>query len=97
MTVNPDNVEYILTTHFVNFPKGKPFTEILGDFLGCGIFNVDGELWRTQRKLASHEFSAKSLQEFVVETLESEVEMRLLPALETSSRDGAIVDLQVRA
>ncbi|XP_022982702.1 cytochrome P450 94B3 [Cucurbita maxima] len=94
VTVNPDNVEYILTTHFVNFPKGKPFTEILGDFLGCGIFNVDGELWRTQRKLASHEFSAKSLQEFVVETLESEVEMRLLPALETSSRDGAVVDLQ---
>lgn len=95
VTVNPANVEYILTTHFLNFPKGKPFTEILNDFLGCGIFNVDGDQWRTQRKLASHEFSAKSLQEFVVETLKSEVEMRLLPALEASAHNAKVVDLQV--
>ncbi|KAL0549573.1 hypothetical protein IC582_014058 [Cucumis melo] len=94
VTVNPANVEYILTTHFLNFPKGKPFTEILNDFLGCGIFNVDGDQWRTQRKLASHEFSAKSLQEFVVETLKSEVEMRLLPALEASAHNAKVVDLQ---
>ncbi|KAG7022666.1 Cytochrome P450 94B3, partial [Cucurbita argyrosperma subsp. argyrosperma] len=94
VTTNPVNVEYILTTHFLNFPKGKPFTEILGDFLGCGIFNVDGELWRTQRKLASHEFSAKSLREFVVKTLELEVENRLLPTIEASARDNVVVDLQ---
>ncbi|CAK9317777.1 unnamed protein product [Citrullus colocynthis] len=94
VTVNPVNVEYILTTHFLNFPKGKPFTEILGDFLGCGIFNVDGDQWQTQRKLASHEFSAKSLREFVVKTLKSEVETRLLPALEASAHDAAVVDLQ---
>ncbi|PWA98773.1 cytochrome P450 [Artemisia annua] len=49
VTANPQNVEYILKTNFVNFPKGKPFTEILNDFLGCGIFNVDGDLWHAQR------------------------------------------------
>ncbi|KAK6118088.1 hypothetical protein DH2020_048175 [Rehmannia glutinosa] len=63
VTANPENVEYILKTNFANFPKGKPFTELLGDFLGLGIFNVDGDTWSTQRKLASHEFSARSLRD----------------------------------
>ncbi|TKY63069.1 fatty acid omega-hydroxylase [Spatholobus suberectus] len=94
VTANPENVEYILKTNFSNFPKGKPFTEILGDFLGQGIFNVDGELWLTQRKLASHEFSAKSLREFVMHTLEREVCERLLPVLEALSNENKVVDLQ---
>ncbi|EOY02787.1 Cytochrome P450 family protein, expressed, putative [Theobroma cacao] len=72
VTANSENVEYMLKTNFNNFPKGKPFTEILGDFLGYGIFNVDGELWRMQRKLASHAFSTNSLREVVMSTLEEE-------------------------
>ncbi|XVE54499.1 hypothetical protein DITRI_Ditri03aG0086600 [Diplodiscus trichospermus] len=94
VTANPANVEYMLKTNFDNFPKGKPFTEILGDLLGCGIFNVDGELWSTQRKLASHEFSTKSLRELVVKTLQEEVENRLLPLLEEATETENVVDLQ---
>ncbi|CAN6572423.1 unnamed protein product [Malus baccata var. baccata] len=94
VTANPDNVEYMLKTNFNNFPKGKPFTEILGDFLGYGIFNVDGELWRTQRKLASHEFSTKSLREYMVKTLEEEVEKGLLPLMESLATAAQVVDLQ---
>ncbi|KAL2330411.1 hypothetical protein Fmac_017992 [Flemingia macrophylla] len=41
---NLSNVEYILKTNFANFPKGKPFTEILNDLLACSIFNVDSDL-----------------------------------------------------
>ncbi|KAK9271981.1 hypothetical protein L1049_002350 [Liquidambar formosana] len=96
VTANPENVEYMLKMNFNNFPKGKPFTEILGDFLGCGIFNVDGELWRTQRKLVSHEFSAKSLREFFMHTLKEEVGNRLLPLLESlaAANGGVEVDMQ---
>ncbi|KAG5222729.1 cytochrome P450 [Salix suchowensis] len=94
VTANPGNVEYMLKTNFNNFPKGQPFTEILGDFLGYGIFNVDGELWRTQRKFASHEFTAKSLREFFVMTLEEEVEKGLLPILESLAVTAEVVDLQ---
>ncbi|KAM7483435.1 hypothetical protein LguiB_008018 [Lonicera macranthoides] len=94
VTANPANVEYILKTNFINYPKGKPFTEILGDLLGVGIFNVDGELWNTQRKLASHEFSAKSLREFVVKILEDEVHNRLLPLLEAAVINDTVLDLQ---
>ncbi|KAH6829750.1 cytochrome P450 [Perilla frutescens var. hirtella] len=94
VTANPDNVEYMLKTNFANFPKGKPFTELLGDFLGLGIFNVDGEMWSVQRKLASHEFSAKSLREFVVEVLEEEVKNRLIPVLENAAEFGGVLDMQ---
>ena len=36
----------------------------LKDFLGDGIFTVDGEKWREQRKISSHEFSTKMLRDF---------------------------------
>ncbi|TYG41693.1 hypothetical protein ES288_D12G196000v1 [Gossypium darwinii] len=32
--------------------------------LGDGIFNVDGELWKKQRKTASFEFASKNLRDF---------------------------------
>lgn len=94
LTANPANVEYILKTNFHNFPKGEPLNEILGDLLGHGIFNVDGELWATQRKLASHEFTTKSLKEFVVKALEDEVEGRLIPLLQAAAQKNQIIDLQ---
>ncbi|XP_060204462.1 cytochrome P450 94B3-like [Lycium barbarum] len=94
ITANPNNVEHILKTNFINYPKGQPFTDILGDFLGRGIFNVDGELWSAQRKLASHEFSTKSLREFVVKTLEEVVETRLIPLLDQAAKSGKVLDLQ---
>ncbi|XVF60037.1 hypothetical protein PTKIN_Ptkin08bG0010600 [Pterospermum kingtungense] len=94
VTANSENVEYMLKTNFNNFPKGKPFTEILGDFLGYGIFNVDGELWRAQRKLASHAFSTSSLREFVMRTLEGELQDHLLPLLESLAEASEVVDLQ---
>ena len=95
LTANPANVEYILKTNFHNFPKGEPLNEILGDLLGHGIFNVDGELWATQRKLASHEFTTKSLKQFVVKALEDEVEGRLIPLLQAAAQTNQIIDLQV--
>ncbi|XP_009604998.1 cytochrome P450 94B3-like [Nicotiana tomentosiformis] len=94
ITANANNVEHILKTNFINYPKGQPFTEILGDFLGMGIFNVDGERWNTQRKLASHEFSTKSLREFVVKTLEEVVETRLIPLLDQAAKSTKVLDLQ---
>ncbi|XP_076927644.1 cytochrome P450 94B3-like [Bidens hawaiensis] len=94
VTANPDNIEHILKTKFDNYPKGKPFTDLLGNFLGMGIFNVDGDLWSTQRKLASHEFSAKSLREFVVSVLEEEVTNRLVPLLENAVQNNEVLDMQ---
>lgn len=37
---------------------------IMSDLFGDGIFAVDGEKWRHQRKLASYEFSTRVLRDF---------------------------------
>lgn len=37
---------------------------ILRDLLGDGIFTVDDEKWRQQRKVSSYEFSTKVLRDF---------------------------------
>ncbi|KAF8754820.1 hypothetical protein HU200_011437 [Digitaria exilis] len=94
VTANPANVEHILKGNFGNYPKGKPFTDILGDLLGTGIFNVDGELWYAQRKLVSHEFSARALRELEFAVLEDEARARLVPALGLAAARGDAVDMQ---
>lgn len=63
-TVDPSVVEYILKTNFSNYGKGSYNHENLRDLLGDGIFAVDGENWRHQRKLASYEFSTRVLRDF---------------------------------
>nr|AYV88889.1 cytochrome P450 oxidase CYP704A150 [Polygala tenuifolia] len=63
-TADPVIVEYILKTNFENYGKGTHQHEILRDLLGDGIFSVDGEKWRQQRKISSYEFSTKVLRDF---------------------------------
>ncbi|PKA62382.1 Cytochrome P450 94A1 [Apostasia shenzhenica] len=90
ITANPDNVEYMLKTNFDNFPKGRPFSSILGDLLGRGIFNADGDLWRFQRKLASLELGSLSVRSFAHDIVSGEICHRLLPLLSSVTE----VDLQ---
>ncbi|KAL3680436.1 hypothetical protein R1sor_023392 [Riccia sorocarpa] len=63
-TVDPVNIKHMLKTNFSNYPKGKLFHERMESLLGDGIFNIDGDSWRSQRKTASVEFSLKSLKDF---------------------------------
>ncbi|KAG0626729.1 hypothetical protein M758_2G147000 [Ceratodon purpureus] len=93
-TANVENVEHVLKTRFENYPKGDFMGELLGDFLGKGIFNVDGDLWKLQRKLASHEFTSRSLREFGFECSEKELEDRLVPILFQACEKGDVVDLE---
>ena len=60
-------VEYILKTAFGNFVKGPRFFDNFEEFLGRGIFAVDGEEWKTQRKIASHLFKTKNLKTAMAE------------------------------
>ncbi|KAF8036964.1 hypothetical protein BT93_B0019 [Corymbia citriodora subsp. variegata] len=93
VTAKPGNVEHVLKANFHNYTKGVPFS-ILGDFLCCGVFNVDGPIWSIQRKLASHEFSTSLLRDFVVRTLEAEVENRFLPLLQDYADTDRTLDFQ---
>nr|XP_016445783.1 PREDICTED: cytochrome P450 94C1-like [Nicotiana tabacum] len=94
ITANPENVEYMLKTRFENFPKGKTFSTILGDFLGRGIFNVDGDLWKFQRKMASLELGRSSIRSYAFEVIHNEIQQRLLPLLACVANKDEILDLQ---
>lgn len=84
----------MLKTNFENHPKGERFIALLQDFLGKGIFNSDGELWRVQRKVASFEFSTRSLRSFVIENVRFELQTRLIPLLNKACKMNKIIDMQ---
>ncbi|KAK4838732.1 hypothetical protein QYF36_016007 [Acer negundo] len=67
---------------------------LLEDFLGQGIFNANGELWKVQRKTASYEFNTKSLRNFVIENVSTEISARLLPTLTNAVKSKQVLDLQ---
>ncbi|WOL00504.1 hypothetical protein Cni_G09217 [Canna indica] len=94
ITANPSNVEHILKTNFGNYPKGERSSAMLVDFLGHGIFNSDGDEWKWQRKQASYEFSKRSLRNFIVHTVQSEIVHRLLPLLRKAAEEQETLDLQ---
>ncbi|CAN6300348.1 unnamed protein product [Urochloa humidicola] len=62
-TCDPAVVEHILRTNFANYGKGAFNYENMTDLLGDGIFAVDGDKWRQQRKIASHDFSTRALRD----------------------------------
>ncbi|XP_056168911.1 cytochrome P450 94C1-like [Syzygium oleosum] len=95
VTANPDNVHHMLRTRFDNYPKGKPFSAILGDLLGRGIFNVDGNSWKFQRKMASLELGSVSIRAYAFEVVASEIKNRLVPLLSSvCGKDDGVLDLQ---
>ncbi len=48
-TGDADIMEHILKSNFYGYEKGDMFCKIFKDFLGDGIFNVDGAAWKKQR------------------------------------------------
>ncbi|KAM7255828.1 hypothetical protein ACFE04_011569 [Oxalis oulophora] len=94
MTANPANVQHILKTRFDIYPKGPVFRQALRDFLGNGIFNADGETWKYQRQVASHEFNTRSLCKFIETVVDTELNERLTPLLADAAANEKVLDLQ---
>jgi hypothetical protein len=55
-TADPENMKAILATQFKQYGKGQEFENNWNDFLGHGIFAVDGELWQNARQLIRPQF-----------------------------------------
>ncbi|KAD5317195.1 hypothetical protein E3N88_17141 [Mikania micrantha] len=92
VTSDPVKIEYMLKTNFSNFPKGKAYKERLYDFLGDGIFNADGDLWRMQRRVANSEMHSARFVQFSMESIKTLVHEKLLTLLE--AKKGLVIDLQ---
>ncbi|KAG8371015.1 hypothetical protein BUALT_Bualt13G0043100 [Buddleja alternifolia] len=93
-TADPSNLEQVLRSKFSNYVKGFRFQSVLSELLGNGIFNVDGELWFTQRKIASHEFTTNSLKYFVSDTVQSQLSIRLIPYISSTCNNQEVIDIQ---
>ncbi|CAJ2660162.1 unnamed protein product [Trifolium pratense] len=94
ITCNQQNIEHILKTRFENYPKGKPFSAILGDLLGDGIFNVDGVSWNFQRKMASLELTSVTVRSYALEIIIEEIHTRLIPFMNSFAHAEKVFDLQ---
>ncbi|MCD7463364.1 hypothetical protein HAX54_050424 [Datura stramonium] len=84
----------MLKTNFPVYQKAKNSNTTLADFLSNGIFNVDSDIWKYQRQVASHEFNTKSLRKFVETVVDTELSGRLIPILANAAAEKKVVDLQ---
>ncbi|KAJ4715555.1 alkane hydroxylase MAH1-like [Melia azedarach] len=78
--VDPENIYYILSKNFSNFPKGPEFKEVF-DALGDGIFNSDSDLWKNKRKFAQAMMNHHSFCKFLLKPGQDKVENGLIPML----------------
>ncbi|XVF79926.1 hypothetical protein PTKIN_Ptkin15bG0029400 [Pterospermum kingtungense] len=92
-TSEPPNVEYILKTNFQNYGKGQYNYSLLRDLLGDGIFTVDGDKWRQQRKVSSYEFSTKVLRDFSSVVFRENV-AKLANIVSEAANSNQIMDIQ---
>ncbi|GLJ46045.1 hypothetical protein SUGI_0970110 [Cryptomeria japonica] len=61
--------------------------------MGRGIFNVDGDRWNMQRRVASYECNMRSLRRFIVMVMEEVID-QLLPLVREASEMDKCLRLQ---
>jgi cytochrome P450 len=93
-TTDVRNIEHILKTNFDKYSKGQFNQDIVSDLFGQGIFAVDGDKWRQQRKLASFEFSTRVLRDFSSSVFRRNA-AKLVRAVSELSDAGLAFDIQV--
>ncbi|KAL2337432.1 hypothetical protein Fmac_011878 [Flemingia macrophylla] len=94
-TIDSRNIEHMLKTNFANYSKGKCNRDIFADLFGEGIFAVDGDKWRHQRKLASYEFSTRVLRDFSCSVFRTNA-AKLVGVVSQFSLQGRGFDMQVK-
>lgn len=74
--------------------QGEFHTGLMRDLFGEGIFALDGDKWRHQRKLASYEFSAEVLRDFSTNVFRVSA-AKLASKISVSAAAEQMIDLQV--
>ncbi|SPO44319.1 related to Cytochrome P450 [Moesziomyces antarcticus] len=70
----PEYIRWVQKTNFENYVKGPYFQKSMGDVMSLhGIFVADGEVWRKQRKMASHIFSVGNFRTHVQTTIQRDL------------------------
>ncbi|CAE6503085.1 unnamed protein product [Rhizoctonia solani] len=91
VTIDHDVIKYILATGFNSFGKGPKQQARLESFLGDGIFNRDGELWKFHRNMTRPFFVRERINEF---DLFDNYTQKLLARISECVDAGLPVDVQ---
>ncbi|KAG2609141.1 hypothetical protein PVAP13_4KG107654 [Panicum virgatum] len=94
-TADPAVVEHVLKTSFSKYSRGAFNYGVMKDLFGDGIFATDGENWKHQRKLASHEFSTKVLREFSSVVFRTNA-TKLADTISSAATSGNIINMQLK-
>ncbi|KAG2244533.1 hypothetical protein Bca52824_093620 [Brassica carinata] len=92
-TVDPVNIHYILSSNFVNYPKGMEFKKIF-EVIEDAIFNIDSGMWEDMRNSSHAIFSRQDFQSLWVSTSVSKINQGLVPILDNAVEKNILVDLQ---
>ncbi|KAK8712324.1 hypothetical protein V6N13_147564 [Hibiscus sabdariffa] len=93
VTCDPADVHHIMSSNFVNFPKGPEFKQMF-DILGDGIFNSDMDLWKNQRTAAQGFMKNHRFLKFLSRTSRYKVEGGLIPVMDHFAKRGLVVNLE---
>lgn len=87
----PEYIRWVQKTNFENYVKGADFRRNMGDVMSPhGIFVADGDIWKKQRKMASHIFSVGNFRTHVQNTIQ-----RDLGTVNTLFRDASSKRMQI--
>jgi cytochrome P450 len=89
---SPESIKHVLKSNFRNYEKGPEFRACFSEFLGGGIFNSDGEAWKSQRKTAAHMFSKQLLRNSTGAALAQA--RKLLAIVDDHAKSGEAFDIQ---
>jgi cytochrome P450 len=74
---SPDTVEHVLLTRHDRYQRKSPYMrKALEPLLGDGLFNSDGETWRTRRAIEAPAFSSGNLRRFAPVMTQCALELR---------------------
>ncbi|KAG8690868.1 hypothetical protein FRC09_011805 [Ceratobasidium sp. 395] len=91
VTLDHEIVKYILATGFTHFGKGAKQQARLESFLGDGIFNRDGELWKFHRAMTRPFFARERISDF---DLYERYTQKLLGRVMEHADRGVAIDIQ---
>ncbi|KIY63685.1 cytochrome P450 monooxygenase pc-2 [Cylindrobasidium torrendii FP15055 ss-10] len=90
-TTSPDHMQAMLATQFSNFEKGAWFQKSMHSFLGVGVFNADGDMWKFHRSMARPFFSRDRITHF---ELFDRYANTVIAQMKSRFREGYALDFQ---
>ena len=92
ITSSPQVLEHIHKQAFAKYKKADYLADILSKLLGHGIFAVDDDEWKVQRKIASNIFTVRNFRDFFINVFWDGIG-QVLEVLREHSSNGKQVDL----